>query len=69
MMEQNGLDFAGAISEFTVLIKALHILFQILLNFIPNGLIDIKSALVQVMVWRTSDKPLHEHVETQFTET
>ena len=69
MVEQNGLDFAGAISEFTFLIKVLYILFQILLNFIPNGLIDIKSALVQVIVWLSSDKPLHEHVETQFTET
>ena len=40
---------------------------QIQLNFVPNGPIDNKSALDQVMAWRrTSDKPLPEPMLTQF---
>ena len=35
----------------------------------PNGLIDNKSALVQVMAWRRAgDKPLPEPLPTQFTD-
>ena len=38
--------------------------------FIPKGVIDNKSALVQVMAWhRTSNKPLPEPMLTQFTDT
>ena len=44
--------------------------FKVSLKFIPNGPIDNKSALVQVMAWRrTGDKPLPEPMLTQFTDT
>ena len=39
------------------------------LNFVPNGPIDNKSALVKVMAWRrTGDKPLPEAMMTQFND-
>ena len=42
---------------------------RVSLKFVPHGLIDNKSALVQVMAWRrTGDKPLPEPVLTQFTD-
>ena len=45
------------------------ILIQILLNFVPKGPIDSKSALVQAMAWcRTGDKLLTEAMLTQFTD-
>ena len=31
---------------------------RISVKFVPEGPIDIKSALVQVIAWRTADKPL-----------
>ena len=46
------------------------ILIWIWLKFAPKGPIDNKPALVQVMAWcRTRDKPLHEPMLTQFTDT
>ena len=43
------------------------ILIQISLKFVPNGPIDNKSALVQVMAWcRTGNKPLPEPKLTLF---
>ena len=48
----------------------IKISIQISLKFVPNGPIDNKSALVQVMAWRqTGDKPLPEAMMTQFTNT
>ena len=42
---------------------------RISLQFVPNGLIDNKSALVQVMAWcPAGDKPLPEPLLTQFTD-
>ena len=47
--------------------KNVRIFIQISLKFVPNGPIDNKSALVQVMAWRrTGDKPLPEPMMTQF---
>ena len=44
------------------------ILIRILLNFIPKGSINSKSALVQAMAWcRTGDKSLPEPMFIQFT--
>ena len=44
-----------------------RISIQISLKFVPNGPIDNKPALVQVMAWRrTGDKPLPEPMLTQF---
>ena len=43
---------------------------QISLKFVPNGLIDNKSTLVQGMAWRRiGDKPLPEPMMTQFTDS
>ena len=40
---------------------------QISVKFVPTGVIDDKSALVQVMAWhQTSDKPLTEPTLTSF---
>ena len=37
------------------------ILIQIWLKFVPEGLIDIKTALVQIITWhQTSQKPLFD---------
>ena len=41
---------------------------RISVKFVPEGPIDIKSALVQVIAWRTADKPLPEPMLTQFTD-
>ena len=47
----------------------LCILIQISLKFVPKGLNDNKTALVQVMSWRrTGNKPLFEPMLTQFTD-
>ena len=44
-----------------------RISIQISLKFVPNGPIDNKSALVQVMAWhRTGDRSLPEPMLTQF---
>ena len=44
-------------------------MWEFLLKFVPEGLIDNKSALVQVMAWRQiGDKPLPEPMMTQFTD-
>ena len=46
-----------------------YILVQISLKFVPEGSIDNKSVLVQVMTWRrTGDKPLSEPIPIQFTD-
>ena len=48
----------------------IRISIQISLKFVPKGLIDDKSALVQVMAWhQTGDKPLPEAMKTQFADT
>ena len=45
------------------------ILIQISQKFIPKGLIDNKSALVQVMAWpRTGAKRIPEPMMTQYTD-
>ena len=42
---------------------------RISLKYVPKGIIDNKSALVQVMAWRRAgDKPLPEPMLTQFTD-
>ena len=49
--------------------ESVWISITISLEFIPNGQIDYKSALVQVMAWhRTGEKPLPESMLTQFTD-
>ena len=49
--------------------ESVWISITISLKFIPNGPIDYKLALVQVMAWhRTGEKPLPESMLTQFTD-
>ena len=53
----------------TSLLMKIRILILMSLKFVPEGTIDNKSVLVQVMAWRlTGDKPLAEPVLTQFTD-
>ena len=49
--------------------KKICISIRISLEFVPKGLIDIKSVFVQVMVWpRWGDKPSPEPMLAQFTD-
>ena len=62
--------FEDDIFKRTFLNENVRISIQISLKFVPWGLNDNKSALVQVMAWRrTSDKPLPKLMLTQFTDT
>ena len=65
---QNGRHFADDSFERIFLNEKFCISIRISLKVVLNGLIDNKSALVQVMAWRwTGDKPLAETLPTQFT--
>ena len=67
---QNGRYFAGHIFKCIFMNEKFHISIRISVKFVPMGLIDNNSALVQVMVWRrTGNKPLHESMLPQFTDT
>ena len=67
--EQNGRHFSDDIFKRIFLNENVRIVIEIPHKFIPNGPIDNKSALVQVMAWRrTGDKPLPEPMLTQFTD-
>ena len=47
--------------------ESVWISITISLKFVPQGPIDYKSALVQVMAWpRTGEKPLPESMLTEF---
>ena len=49
--------------------ESVWISITISLKFIPNGPINYKSALVQVVAWRpTGEKPLPESMLTKFTD-
>ena len=49
--------------------KRIWIPIKISLKFVPNGAMDNKSAVVQVMSWhRKGDKPLPVPMLTQFTD-
>ena len=62
-----GRHFADDIFKCIPMNEKFCILIRISLKFVPNGSIDNKSALVQVMARRrTDDKPLHEPTLTQF---
>ena len=69
MEEQNGRHFADDIFKCIFLNQNLCILIKISLKFVPKGLIDNKSSLVQVMAWCcVGEKPLPELMMTQFTD-
>ena len=65
--EQNGQQhFADYIFKLIFLEENVFILIQFPLKFVFQGLMDIKSLLVQVMAWcQTGTKPLPEPVLTQ----
>ena len=61
---------ADDIFKHNFLNENIRISIQISLKFVPKGVIDNMSALVQVMAWHlTDDKPLHEAMMTQLTNT
>ena len=67
--EQNGHHLADNNFERIVMNENVKIAIKISFKFVAKGLIDNKSALVQVMAWRRSgDKPLPESMLTQFTD-
>ena len=58
---QNGCHFADDSFKCIFMNEKCLISIQISLKFVPEGPIDKKAALVQVMAWRwTVDKPLSE---------
>ena len=58
---QNGRHFPDDIFKCIFLNEKVGISFQISLTFVPNGSINNKSAIVQVMTWhQTGEKPLSE---------
>ena len=60
---------ADDIFKHILLNENVGIFIQMSLKYIPKGLIDYMSALVQVMAWRrTGNKPLPEATMTQFTD-
>ena len=66
---QNGRHFAGEIFKSIFLNENVRIPIQFPLKFAPNGPIDNKSALVQVMACRLfGAKPLPEPMLSQFTD-
>ena len=66
---QNGRHFTDDIVKRIFLNENVRIPIWISLRFVPNGPIDNKRALIQVMVWRrTFDKPLPEPMLTQYTD-
>ena len=68
------LDKMAAISQTTTssafsLIQICDFFIQISLKFVPKGLIENRTALVQVMAWRRAgDRPLLKPMLTQFTD-
>ena len=67
-LDKNGHHFADNIFKHIFLNENIRIAIQISLKFVPEGPVDNKSALVQVMAWRrTGDKPLSEPMLTQFS--
>ena len=66
---QNGRHFADDIFKCILMNEKFCILIQISQKFIPKGLIDNKSALVQVMAWPwTGAKRIPEPMMTQYTD-
>ena len=67
---KNGCYFADDIFKCISMNEKFCILIKISLKFVPKGLIDNKTALVQVLSWcRSSGKPLPEPMLIQFLGT
>ena len=66
---QNGRHFADDIFRRIFLNENIWILNKISLKYVPCGVNDNMSALVQIMAWRRpGDKPLSEPMLIQFTD-
>ena len=66
---QNGRHFANDSFKCIFVNDKFCILVKILLECVPKGPIDTKSAMFQVMAWRqTGDKLLPEPLLTQFAD-
>ena len=60
---------ADDIFKHIFLNENIEILIKISLTFVPEGLIDNTSALVQVLAWHwTGDKPFPEAMMTHLTD-
>ena len=69
LSEQNGDHLADEIFKHIFLNENVRFSIKIALKFVPNGPIDNKSALVQVMAWHlTGDKPFPGPMPIQFTD-
>ena len=67
--EQNCRHFADDICKCIYVNEKFCISIQVSLKFVPKGLIENKTALVQIMAWRPKgNKPLSEPMLTQFTD-
>ena len=66
--EENGRYLTDDIFKCIFMNEKFRILIEISLNFVPEGSVDNKWALFQVMAWRRiGDKPLPEPMLTPFT--
>ena len=62
---QNGRHFTDDILKCIFMNDMFYVLIGISLKFVPNGPVDNKPALVEVMAWhRPGDKPLPESMLT-----
>ena len=67
MPRQNGRHFSDDIFKCILLNENVWISNTVWLKFVPNGLIDNNTALVQMMAWhRIGDKPLSEPMMAYF---
>ena len=67
--EPDGGHFAGNNFKCMILKENLCILIQISLQFVPKGVVNNGSALVQVMAWYfTGNKPLPEPMLTEMSD-
>ena len=66
---KNGRHFADGMFKRILLNANIWISNEISLNYVPWGMIDNMSVLVQIMAWRRpGDKPFSESMQTQFTD-
>ena len=67
LVAQNSRQFTDDISKFIFVNGDVWIAIKISPRFFPNGPIDYKSTLVQLIAWRRSgDKPLSEPIMAWF---
>ena len=68
MAEQNGCHFTNAISKWNFVNEKFYIVIQISLKFVPEGPIEDKTALAELMDWHWSScKPLPKPIMTKLS--